>query len=87
MSAEILTIDNPKVDLMKARLISVGKVKFQLYTLNYVIELIDNLYIIYPEEYGIKNAKKYASLEDIINLYYVYNENILNNLNEVTIIE
>lgn len=86
MDAEVITIDDEKVDLIKARLISLGKVKFQLYALDYIIELIDSKYIIYPEQYAKKNIKEYDSLEDILNLYYVYNENLLSNLNEINII-
>ena len=50
-----------------------NKVKFKLYSLEYLIERVDNYVQIYAINYPTRKSK-YNSFEDLIDNYTVYNE-------------
>lgn len=59
--------------------------KFKLYSLEYLIEKIDNYIQIYATDYPTRKSK-YNSLEELMNHYTVYNEpliTILNNMKKI----
>ena len=59
-------------------------VLFKLYSLDYIIETIDNSVQIYAVGYS-KRKSKYNSLEELVNNYTVYNEPLITLLNNITI--
>jgi hypothetical protein len=62
------------------------KIKFKLYSLEYVVEMIDNKFIIYPEIYS-KRKSSYISFDDMMNNFTVYNESLMENISKILIIE
>ena len=52
------------------------KVKFKLYSLEYIIEMIDNNVVIYPEIYPQRKSK-YFSLDAVMSYFTVYNEPLI----------
>lgn len=63
-----------------------GKVKVKIYSLEYLIENINDEYIIYPIYYNNKKSI-YKSLEELFNYYTIYNESLLSILERINIIE
>lgn len=61
------------------------KVKFKLYSLEYIIEQLENEVVIYPTIYANRKYH-YKSFEDVFNNYTVYNENIIYSIDRITII-
>lgn len=70
----------------KNKFITNNKIKFKLYSLEYVIEQKEGYVEIYAIYYE-NRKQQYKSLEDLINNYTVYNEPIINQFNRVLIIE
>lgn len=64
-----------------------GKVKFTLYSLNYVIEKKDEKFVIYPELYLGKSTREYQSINELLENYKIYNENIMDNIYKISRIE
>ena len=58
------------------------EVKFKLYSLEYVIKEIDNKIAVYPMLYESKKSF-FNSLEEALNNYTVYNESIIDNLEQL----
>ena len=58
------------------------EVKFKLYSLEYVIKEIDNKIAVYPILYESKKSF-FNSLEEALNNYTVYNESIIDNLEQL----
>ena len=56
--------------------------KFKLYSLEYLIEKVDNYVQIYAIDYPTRK-NKYNSFEELINNYTVYNEPLITLLNNV----
>ena len=75
---ELLKIIEEKLDENK-------KVKLKIYTLEYFIELNDKKYIIYPELYTNRKAE-YKTLKELFEEYTIYNENLLDNVDRITIV-
>ncbi len=59
-----------------------NQLKFKLYSLEYLIEKVDNYVQIYAIDYPTRK-NKYNSLEELINNYTVYNEPLITLLNNV----
>lgn len=74
---ELLKILEEKLDENK-------KVKLKIYALEYFIEIIDKKYIIYPELYTNRKAE-YKTLKELFEEYTIYNENLLDNVDRITI--
>ena len=62
------------------------KVKLKLYSLEYIIEMIDNNVVIYPEIYPQRKSK-YFSLDAVMSYFTVYNEPLIENIDRINIIE
>lgn len=59
-----------------------NQLKFKLYSLEYLIEKVDNYVQIYAIDYPTRK-NKYNSFEELINNYTVYNEPLITLLNNV----
>lgn len=70
----------------KNKFITNNKIKFKLYSLEYIIEQKDNYVEIYAIYYE-KRKQQYKSLDDLVNNYTVYNEPIISQFNRVIVIE
>lgn len=62
------------------------KLKFKLYSLEYVIEQVDDKVVIYPEIY-YQRKEAFFSFDEVMNHYTVYNEPLLQNIDRIKIIE
>lgn len=60
-------------------------VKFKLFSLEYIIEIEGNKVCVYPILYPTRK-KEYFSLEDALNNYTIYNDNIIENSNFIILI-
>lgn len=70
----------------KNKFITNNKIKFKLYSLEYIVEQKDNYVEIYAINYE-KRKQQYKSLDDLVNNYTVYNEPIISQFNRVIVIE
>ena len=61
-------------------------IKLKIYSLVYIIELIEDYYVIYPELYD-NRKKRYNSLNDMFNSYTIYNESLIDSINRIIIID
>ena len=59
-----------------------NQLKFKLYSLEYLIEKVDNYVQIYAIDYPTRK-NKYNSFEELINNYTIYNEPLITLLNNV----
>ena len=64
------------IEKLKSILAKNNKVTFRLYSLDYVIEIVDNHVQIYSPTY-LNDVRKYDNLEELINNFRVYNETLL----------
>lgn len=62
------------------------RIKFRLFSLEYIIEMIDNKAIIYSEMYP-QRKQEYFSFDAIMNYYHIYNEPLIENIDMIRIIE
>ena len=62
-----------------------SRVKFKLYSLEYLIERVDNYIQIYAIDYPTRKSK-YNSLEELVNNFTIYNEPLVILLNNIKII-
>lgn len=74
-----------KYEDLKKKLEINKKVKFKLYSLEYIIEMIDNNVVIYPEIYPQRKSK-YFSLDVVMSYFTVYNEPLIENIDRINII-
>ena len=63
-----------------------NKILFKLYSLEYLIEMVDNYVQIYAIDYPTRK-NKYNSLEELFNNYTVYNEPLTEQLDRIDIIK
>lgn len=63
-----------------------NKLKFKLYSLEYIIEQIDDKTVIYPEIY-YQRKESFFSFDAVINHYTVYNEPLIQNIDRIKLIE
>lgn len=61
-------------------------IKFKLYSLEYIIEKIDNYVQVYAIDYPSRKSK-YKTFEELMNNYTVYNEPLITTINNIKIIE
>ena len=62
-----------------------SRVKFKLYSLEYLIERVDNYVQVYAIDYPTRKSK-YNTLEELLNNFTVYNEPLITLLSNVKII-
>lgn len=71
---------------LKKRFDSNNKLKIRLYSLEYIIEKVDNhieIYVIYYE----KRKFSYDSFDELMNNYTVYNEPLIEQIDRIKILE
>lgn len=59
-----------------------NRIKFKLYSLEYLIERVDNYVQVYAVDYPTRKSK-YNTLEELFNNFTVYNEPLITLLNNV----
>lgn len=64
------------IEKLKSVLAKNNKVTFKLYSLDYIIEIVDNHVQIYSPTY-LNDVRKYNNLEELLNNFRVYNETLL----------
>ncbi len=64
------------IEKLKDKLAKSNKVIFKLYSLEYVIELVDNYVQIYSPTY-LNDIRKYNNINELLNNFRVYNETLL----------
>lgn len=60
--------------------------KFKLYSLEYIIESVENGVVIYPIIYD-KRKSYYNSFDQLFNNFTVYNESIIKSINRIILID
>lgn len=62
------------------------RIKFRLFSLEYIIEIIDNKVVIYPEMYP-RRKQEYFSFDAIMNYYHIYNEPLIENIDRIILVK
>lgn len=70
---------------LKERYEKNNEVKFKLFSLEYIIQKVDNNVVVYPILYSNKK-NTYTSLEEALNYFTIYNESILDNIDRVILL-
>ena len=70
---------------IKNKFIANKKIKFKLYSLEYIVEPKENYVEIYAIYYE-NRKKQYKSLDELMNSYRVYNEPLINQLNRIVVL-
>ena len=63
-----------------------SRVKFKLYSLEYLIERVDNYVQVYAIDYPTRKCK-YNSLEELMNNFTIYNEPLIILIDNIKTIE
>ena len=71
---------------MKNEFESNNRIKFKLYSLEYLIERVDNYVQVYAIDYPTRKSK-YNSLEELFNNFTVYNEPLIILIDNIKTIE
>lgn len=73
------------IEKLKDKLAKNNKVMFKLYSLEYVIELVDNNYVqIYSPTY-LSDIRKYNNINELLNNFRIYNETLLESDGKIVI--
>lgn len=72
------------IEKLKSVLAKNNKVTFKLYSLDYIIEIVDNHVQIYSPTY-LNDVRKYNNLEELLNNFRVYNETLLESDRKIVI--
>lgn len=72
------------IEKLKSVLAKNNKVTFKLYSLEYVIELVDNHVQIYSPTY-LNDIRKYNNINELLNNFRVYNETLLESEGRIVI--
>ena len=62
-----------------------NRIKFKLYSLEYLIERVDNYVQVYAIDYPTRKSK-YNTLEELFNNFTVYNESLISLINNIKIV-
>lgn len=62
-----------------------NEVKFKLFSLEYIIQKVDNSVLVYPILYSNRKST-YSNLEEALNYYTVYNESIIENIDRLILL-
>ena len=62
-----------------------SKIKVKLYSLEYLIERVDNYVQVYAIDYPTRKSK-YNTLEELFNNFTVYNESLISLINNIKIV-
>ena len=71
---------------IKSEFESNSRIKFKLYSLEYLIERVDNYVQVYAIDYPTRKSK-YNSLEELFNNFTVYNEPLIILIDNIKTIE
>ena len=71
---------------MKNEFESKNRIKFKLYSLEYLIERVDNYVQVYAIDYPTRKSK-YSSLEELMNNFTIYNEPLIILIDNIKTIE
>ena len=63
-----------------------SRIKFKLYSLEYLIERVDNYVQVYAIDYPTRKSK-YNTLEELFNNFTVYNESLISLINNIKTVE
>jgi len=74
------------IEKLKSVLAKNNKVTFKLYSLEYVIELVDNHVQIYSPTY-LNDIRTYNNINELLNNFRVYNETLLESENRIVVYE
>ena len=74
--------DSMSYETIKGEFEKDNRLKFKLYSLEYLIEKVDNYIQIYAIDYPTRKSK-YNSLEELLNNYTIYNEPLITVLNNI----
>ena len=74
------------IEKIKDKLAKNNKVMFKLYSLEYVIELVDNHVQIYSPTY-LNDIRKYNNINEFLNNFRIYNETLLESENRIVVYE
>lgn len=74
------------IEKLKSVLAKNNKVTFKLYSLEYVIELVDNHVQIYSPIY-LNDIRTYNNINELLNNFRVYNETLLESENRIVVYE
>ena len=78
--------DSMSYESMRTEFDSSNRLKFKLYSLEYLIEKVDNYVQIYAIDYPTRKSK-YNTLEELVNNFTIYNEPLVTILNSAKIID
>ena len=81
----IKRVDIMNYEEIKNKFIANKKIKFKLYSLEYIVEPKENYVEIYAIYYE-NRKKQYKSLDELMNSYRVYNEPLINQLNRIVVL-
>ncbi len=70
---------------MKERYEKNNEVKFKLFSLEYIIQKVNNNVEVYPLLYP-NRKNTYSSLDEALNYFTVYNESIIENIDRVILL-
>lgn len=73
------------IESIKKALSQNKEILVKIYSMEYIIKKENNLINIYPKIYPDKKAY-YETLEDLLKNYKIYNENIADNIDDISII-
>ena len=62
-----------------------NRIRFKLYSLEYLIERVDNYVQVYAIDYPTRKSK-YNTLEELFNNFTVYNEPLISLINNIKIV-
>lgn len=70
---------------LKERYEKNNEVKFKLFSLEYIIQKVDNNVVVYPILYSNKK-NTYTSLDEALNYYTIYNESLIENMDRINLL-
>lgn len=75
------------IEKLKDKLAKNNKVMFKLYSLEYVIELVDNNYVQIHSPTYLNDIRKYNNINELLNNFRIYNETLLESENRIVVYE
>ena len=70
---------------LKERYEKNNEIKFKLFSLEYIIQKVDDKVVIYPLLYSNRKST-YSSLDEALNYYTIYNESVIDNIDRVILL-
>ena len=61
-------------------------IKFKLYSLEYVIELVDNIIVVYAIDYSGRK-EKFNSLKEAMNNFKIYSEPLISQIDKIELVD